>query len=186
MASPDPWQRRLRDLQLDLGIERGKLAALVGSLQRLDGLIEAGTSTSETIDSAALRLQSLYTGVERCLLLIVRVVNGGTPEGGDWHRRLLDRMATETESRPAVLSPEARTGLADLLAFRHVVRHLYAYELDADRVCRLLRRAIVLWPRIAADLVAFESWLEELETTPDVVWDSQQDPKMTWSDDVID
>jgi hypothetical protein len=167
MTSPDPWQRQLSDLQLDLRIERGKLSELVGSLERLEGLMEAGRGSRETVDSAALRLQSLYTGVERCLQLIVRVFNGGTPEGSDWQRGcwkrwLLDRMATATDSRPAVLSPAVRTGLAELLAFRHVVRHLYAYELEADRVRQLLQRAIALWPGIEADLGRFQVWLEEL------------------------
>jgi hypothetical protein len=162
MASLDPWQRQLSDLQLDLRVERDKLSALVCSLERLEGLMEAGSGSSETIDSAALRLQSLYTGVERCLLLIVRVFNGGTPEGSDWHRRLLDRLARASESRPAVLSPAVRMGLVELLAFRHVVRHLYAYELEADRVRLLLQRAIALWPGIDADLERFQAWLNEL------------------------
>jgi hypothetical protein len=162
MPSPDPWQRRLSDLQLDLRIERDKLSELVRSLERLEGRMEAGSANSETVDSSALRLQSLYTGVERCLVLIVRVLNGGTPEGSEWHRQLLDRMAIATASRPAVLSPAVRSGLAELLAFRHVVRHLYAYELEADRVRLLLQRAIALWPGIEADLGGFQAWLDEL------------------------
>lgn len=141
MASPDPWQRRLGDLQLDLRIEQDKLSQLVASLQQLKGRIEAGKGTGETVDSAALRLQSLYTGVERCLLLIERVLNG---------------------ARPAVLSHAVRAALAELLAFRHVVRHLYAYELDDDRVRLLLQRATALWPAIEADLDRFQAWLEEL------------------------
>lgn len=141
MASPDPWQRQLSDLQLDLRIERDKLSELVGSLERLEGRMQAGSANSETFDSAALRLQSLYTGVERCLLV---------------------RTAIATASRPAVLSPAVRAGLAELLAFRHVVRHLYAYELEADRVRLLLQRAIALWPGIEADLERFQAWLMEL------------------------
>ena len=162
MASPDPWQRQLSDLQLDMRIERDKLSELVGSLERLEGRMQAGSANSETFDSAALRLQSFCTGMERCLVLIVRVLNGGTPEGSDWHRQLLDRMAIATETRPAVLSPAVRAGLAELLAFRHVVRHLYAYELEADRVRQLLQRAIALWPGIEADLERFQAWLMEL------------------------
>ncbi|WP_198949658.1 hypothetical protein [Synechococcus sp. 1G10] len=81
-----------------------------------------------------------------------------------WQRRLLDRMAIGTETRPAVLSPAVRLGLTELLAFRHVVRHLYAYELEADRVKLLLQRAIALWPQITADLESFQAWLEELVT----------------------
>jgi hypothetical protein len=53
-------------------------------------------------------------------------------------------------------------GLADLMRFRHVVRHLYAYELERDQVSRLLQRALDLWPAVAAQLEAFETWLMEL------------------------
>ncbi|MCP9929792.1 hypothetical protein KBY82_03235 [Cyanobium sp. AMD-g] len=95
MASLDPWQRQLSDLQLDLRIERDKLSELVGSLERLEGRMQAGSASSETFDSAALR-------------------------------------------------------------------HLYAYELEADRVRQLLQRAIAMWPGIEADLGRFQAWLDEL------------------------
>jgi len=71
-----PSTRELSDLALDLAVEVGKLDALVES-----------------------RLQSFYTGFERCLLQISRVLNGGTLDGGDWHRRLLERMGHPTQSR---------------------------------------------------------------------------------------
>lgn len=64
-----------------------------------------------------------------------------------------------------MLSPSVRSGLAELLAFRHVVRHLYADELEADRVRLLLQRAIALWSDIEADFGRFQAWLEELIAT---------------------
>jgi hypothetical protein len=73
---------------------------------------------------------------------------------------LIERVLNE--ARPAVLSHAVRAALAELLAFRHVVRHLYAYELDDDRVRLLLQRATALWPAIEADLKRFQAWLEEL------------------------
>ena len=76
------------------------------------------------MDAVALRLQSFYTGSERCFVLIVRVINGATPDGADWHRRLLDRMAVASLARPAVLRADTAQGLGELLRFRHVVRHL--------------------------------------------------------------
>jgi len=84
----------------------------------------------ELVEAAALRLHSFYTAVERCLLLISRVVNGGTPSKGEgWHRRLLERMATATEQRPAVFKEVTQAGLQEYLRFRHLVRNLYADEL---------------------------------------------------------
>jgi hypothetical protein len=76
------------------------------------------------IDAAALRLQSVYTGIERCFLQISRVLPGDTPDGGDWHRRFLDRMGQPTEERPAVLREASIASLQELLCFRHLVRHL--------------------------------------------------------------
>lgn len=109
-----------------------------------------------------LRLQSLYTGMERCLLQIVRVLNGATPEGTDWHRRLLDRLTQATDRRPALLSDATARGLRELLAFRHLVRHRYGDDLDPELVQRLLRDALDLWPRWLSELDGFERWLEEL------------------------
>ena len=76
MAAPSPRQRL--DLVLDLQVELDKLDRLVESLAGLGAVEGDGLQ----VDGAALRLQSLYTGIERCLLQISRVLNGGTPDGG--------------------------------------------------------------------------------------------------------
>ena len=57
-----------------------------------------------------------------CLLQIVRVFNGSTPEGADWHRRLLDRLTVATEHRPALLSADTVHAQGLLLGFRHGLR----------------------------------------------------------------
>ena len=162
MSTASPTARALDDLITDLQIERRKLTQLVASLRGLLPHWDEPAGQSERIDAAALRLQSLYTGLERCFGQVVRVFNGGPPQGQDWHRRLLERMALETEQRPALLDAESRDGLAELLRFRHVVRHLYAYELRADQVHRLLLQATDLWPRVEGQLLGFEAWLREL------------------------
>ena len=106
--------------------------------------------------------RTCYTGIERCLLQIVRVLHGGTPEGADWHRRLLDRLTQPTERRPALLSAATARSLGQLLGFRHVVHHLYADDLDPLQVQQRLEGALELWPRLSAELSAFERWLAEL------------------------
>jgi hypothetical protein len=58
-----------------------------------------------------------------------------------------------------VLSAEAIAALQELLRFRHLVRHLYAYELQAEPVERLLRQGIALWPGVREDLERFRGWL---------------------------
>ena len=153
MAAPSPQQ--LRDLALDLAVEERKLDALVDSLADLG--VVAGDRLR--VDAAALRLQSLYTGIERCFLQVSRVLHGGTPDGQDWQRRLLERMGQPTEERPAVLREASITSLQELLRFRHLVRHLYAYELQPEPVERLRTLALALWPEVRGELNAFRGWL---------------------------
>jgi hypothetical protein len=153
---------RFRELIEDLQVERHKLAKLVASLEALQRQWTLQGGMEERVDAAALRLQSFYTGVERCFSLISRVLNGETPEGSDWHRRLLERMALATEERPALLDPATTARLGDLLRFRHVVRHLYAYTLDPPQVKRLLEAVPGLWQAVDGQLQAFEDWLRQL------------------------
>ena len=157
-----PSERHLAELRIDLQVERTKLAVLVESLAALQRAWDVPEGSQERCDAVALRLQSLYTGIERCFVQIVRVLNGGPPDGADWHRRLLDRMTVPTEVRPALLDAVTAKGLAELMRFRHVVRHLYAYELEPEQVQRLLRRALELWPIVDHQLVEFDTWLQAL------------------------
>lgn len=113
------------------------------------------------VDAAALRLQSLDTGIERCLVQIAGVLNGGTPDGSEWHRRLLERMGQATDERPAVFSAATIAELQDLLRFRHLMRHLYAYELRPQPVEELRNRMIRLWPDVLGELQRFCGWLLE-------------------------
>ena len=86
-----PSDRRLADLCLDLQVERSKLSALVLSLANVQRDWDVAEAAEERSDAAALRLQSLYTGIERCFVQIVRVLSGGAPDGANWQRRLLER-----------------------------------------------------------------------------------------------
>jgi hypothetical protein len=91
----------LLELRDDLRRERDRLVTLVRSLTTL--LPRLGVEP-EIVEVAALRLHSVSTGVEQCLLLVSRVLNGGPPQQGPgWHRRLLARMAMASERRPAIL-----------------------------------------------------------------------------------
>ena len=147
----------LLELNDDLQRESERLARLVSSVELLLPRLREG---GELVEAAALRLHSFYTAVERCLLLISRVVNGGTPSKGEgWHRRLLERMATATEQRPAVFKEATQVGLQEYLRFRHLVRNLYADELRPEPIALLMRQLTPLWHLIQEDLLQFRHWL---------------------------
>ena len=73
-------------------------------------------------------------GVERIFKIIAEELNGGTPKGEDWHKRLLLDMNLNIGERPPVISRELHGSLLMFLGFRHVVRQVYGFELDEKRL----------------------------------------------------
>ena len=61
-----PSERHLSELRTDLQVERAKLSVLVESLASLQRAWDVSDGSQERCDAAALRLQNLYTGIERC------------------------------------------------------------------------------------------------------------------------
>ncbi len=115
------------------------------------------------LDAAALNLHDFYTGLERAFQQIAATVDGEVPTNRDWHRELLHQMATERSSiRPSVLSVETCEGLDEYLRFRHVVRNIYAFEFDPDRLGRLVQGLDFIMCRVRSELQAFKDFLERL------------------------
>jgi hypothetical protein len=64
--------------------------------------------------------------------------------------------------RPRVLSAEVTAAVDEFLRFRHVVRHLYAFDLDPERVERLAGHLRPTFLAVRDDLIAFAMMLENL------------------------
>ena len=114
------------------------------------------------LDSVALNLHGYYSGFERLFTQIAEVVEGDLPHGETWHQLLLRRMMTEVPMmRPAVISKETGAKLDDYRGFRHVVRNVYAYKFDPDKLEKLVRSVPDLFAQLKAELLAFASFLEQ-------------------------
>jgi hypothetical protein len=121
------------------------------------------THEEEIAESAALRLHNFYTGCERIFKLIVSEVNGGVPQELDWHKRMLNQVSLEIEDiRPAVISPETRKELEELLRFRHIVRNIYGFELTPERIEALIALTIGLYPRFTKEIEKFITFLNRI------------------------
>ena len=87
--------------------------------QQLESLLEQESRLSSgggTVEAVALRLHTFYDGVEQILLLVSRVVNGGTPSRGKGcHRHLLERIAIPADKQPAVHEEETHRDLQEYL-----------------------------------------------------------------------
>lgn len=114
------------------------------------------------LNSLALNLHSFYNGLERVFETIARRLDPAFPSGERWHRDLLEQMRQEIPgARPAVLSPESVDRLDEFLAFRHRVRNLYGFNLEAKRLRELLERLPKAWHNAREDIETFRSLLQQ-------------------------
>jgi hypothetical protein len=85
-------------------------------------------------------LHDFYTCCERVFKRVSSEINGGHYEGVTWYRELLYRMTIPVPGlRPALVSQELAADLDEYLAFRHLFRNIYGFELKGERVVRLAR-----------------------------------------------
>lgn len=118
------------------------------------------------LDSVALNLHGVYSGLERLFELIARHVDGEVPNSATWHRDLLHSMACDVEGiRPAVIDSSTAIRLDELRRFRHLVRNVYAVHLIPERMEGLLSGLEEVWAQAQAEMQAFADFLETLGAT---------------------
>lgn len=142
----------------------GDIERVVEQVERAMRERRAGDPAGDLfVSAAALNLHGFYTGLERCFTQIASVVDKSVPARHDGHRALLQQMTLERSGvRPQVLSVESAGTVEQFLRFRHVVRNVYTFDLDPERVERLASRLRPVWRDVGAELIAFASWLEGL------------------------
>jgi hypothetical protein len=90
-------------------------------------------------DSTALNLHHMYNGIERIFEQIARNVDESYPEGSNWHRDLLVQMTLNIPKlRPRVISDDLFIILNEFRSFRHVVRNIYTFQYDLDKINTLI------------------------------------------------
>jgi hypothetical protein len=143
---------------------RNELDTLTWVLNRAEEGMRRAQLTSDDFywDSVALNLHGLYAGIERLFEIIAATIDGDVPQGANWHKILLEQMTKEVPHvRPVVIADETREALDEYRGFRHVVRNVYTFKFDPDRIQRLVRRAPRVFSQLKAELLAFAAFLEE-------------------------
>ena len=146
---------------------RSELAAIEQVATRVQRAVDAVGGDLEDSDlywdAIALNLHDFYTGLERILSHIAAQVDDHLPEGGEWHRELLRQMAIPLPRiRPAVFSDATIQRLDEYLRFRHVVRHVYAFEFDPQRIRPLAEALAGDFAQVKGDLLVFIDYLKGL------------------------
>jgi hypothetical protein len=84
-------------------------------------------------------LHDFYTGIEKIFENIAKEVDRRIPLGEEWHSELLHQMTLDIKGlRPPVISPNTEKILREYLGFRHLFRKRYGFELDWQKMKRLL------------------------------------------------
>ena len=84
-------------------------------------------------------LHDFYTGIEKIFENIAKEVDRRIPLGEEWHSELLHQMTLDIKGlRPPVISPNNEKILREYLGFRHLFRKRYGFELDWQKMKRLL------------------------------------------------
>ena len=104
-----------------------------------------------------------YCGVERIFERIAEELNGGIPEGDNWHTQLLKDMTLQiAEVRPAVISKELLAELKGYLEFRHRFRNIYGFELEWEKMKGLKETMPGVADRFKKEIKEFIEFMKKL------------------------
>jgi predicted nucleotidyltransferase len=140
-----------------------EMAALARLMDVLDSLL----AQSDTIPDIALvpalasYITDFYTSCERMSERVAVALDGGIPEGANWHELLLRQMADGQENRPALWQGSLLLELNEYRKFRHIDRHRYQIELKRDRVVELAGQVRSSYGKILGAIEGFSEWLSQ-------------------------
>lgn len=148
----------------DEAFARRLAAEIEHELEHLEQLREELATAPRDDDTFTLRargsvLHDFYSGIERVFVRIAEELDGGVPQGEQWHRQIITDMSLEIpDVRPAVLTPALARQLSDYLRFRHVFRNVYGSLLEAERMRPLEERLPDVLIAFRTQIRAFLAW----------------------------
>jgi len=96
-------------------------------------MLERGAAENDSERKRAFSslLHDFYTCVERMFQTVAKGIDEYVPDGDNWPKVLLEQMTlTLDERRPPVISEKLGGKLMEYLAFRHLVRNIYGFQLE--------------------------------------------------------
>lgn len=143
--------------KIQLGLD--ELAVIRGMMSPL--IARTGEPELPVMETAAActMLHSFYTEIEKILKLIALDFDEKIPSSESWHRDLLSQMAAATETRPAVITTDLVTRLAELLAFRHLFRGASIALMRWDKLSPLVDRVDGVHQETVRELNQFQRFL---------------------------
>ena len=142
--------------------DRLSLLAIVSEIEReIENLKELRSELRSIRDKSGIIyarskgsiLHDFYNCCERIFKKIAIEINEGYEETERWHKALLYKMTIPLKNiRPQVISEELAADLDEYLAFRHLFRSIYGFELKGDRIARLADRFELISKRLIKEI----------------------------------
>lgn len=108
-------------------------------------------------------LSDYYSCIERIFYVIATKIDGHVPEGKHWHADLLEQMWLEVEGvRTQVISKSTKKLLNEFRGFRHVFRGVYDFDLDTERIFKLVEKLSELSRMVYKDINKFITTMDKL------------------------
>ena len=151
-------------MKLDEAFARRLAAEIESELGHLDLLQEQSATAPRADDTFSLRargsiLHDFYNGIERVFVRIAEELNGGVPQGEQWHSQLMKDMSLEiTGVRPAVIDAELARSLGEYRRFRHVFRNVYGFALEEQRIRPMEERLPAVLATFRRQVGEFLDW----------------------------
>jgi hypothetical protein len=147
------------------------LNKILQALQQLEIFLRELSNQSDVmypnalINSIALNLHGVYTGIERIFEVIAKKIDQRFPTGDKWHRDLLEQMSVDIPKvRKAVITEETRLILDELRRFSHLVRSAYSCQLDEEKVLIIAHQIVNSYQTIINEIQLFCNNLSKGET----------------------
>ncbi|MHB1681183.1 MAG: ribonuclease toxin HepT-like protein [bacterium] len=113
------------------------------------------------LDSVALNLHSFYSGIEKIFKIIAKEIDGSFPDKSNWHEELLIQMSLNIPNiRPPVISDKLKNDLQDYRSFRHLIRNIYTYNVNPEKIKPLVQKLPLLTENIEKELKLFTEFLQ--------------------------
>lgn len=139
-----------------------ELNKILQAIQQLEIFLRELSNQSDVmyqnalVNSIALNLHGIYTGIERIFEVIAKKIDQRFPTGDKWHRDLLEQMSVNIPNvRKAVITEKTRLILDELRRFRHVVRSAYSFQLDEEKVLIIAHQIVNSYQMIIHEIQLF-------------------------------
>ena len=145
---------------------RRKLERAEREMANLDAYLDRHASAPEDewarMTLVGTAIANIYNGIEDAMMDVARYIDDAQPKGEAWHQDLLEQSASAIDGvRPALFGRTLYVDLLELKGFRHVVRHAYGIDLQADKVEDNRQRVRRALPAFIDAIAALRTFLSD-------------------------